>query len=295
MQTKKIGDITITRIHEYSGPTHAPSFLLPDMDEDVLAQNAGLMAPNHWVPHMNKLVVTIQLWVIHAGTNIIVVDTGVGNFKSRADIPRMHMLNSLVAEWLEAAGAPLDKVTHVALTHLHSDHVGWNTRWLDSRWTPTFPNARYYVPDVDFAFCKQGRNKEQAIDVFGSSFDDSVMPIVNEGLAVMMRPGMEIADCLQVLDAAGHSPGQVAFRIRSRGEEAIFTGDVMHSPIQIVRPEFNSGYCFHQDDARNTRYQFLKEAASSGSLILPVHFGEPHFGYVRAEGSGFTFEPGKWD
>ena len=203
----------------------------------------------------------------------------------------MHMLNNLILEWLEAAGAPPEKVTHVVLTHLHSDHVGWNTRWVDNRWTPTFPNAKYYIPEQDFRFCEQGKNKEEKIDVFGESFNDSVMPIVNEGLSVMIRPGMEIADCLQVEDAAGHSPGQVAFRIRSQGEEAVFSGDIFHSPMQIVRPEINSGYCIYPDVARNTRYEFLNKAADTGSLILPVHFGDPYCGYIRRNGNGFSFEP----
>ena len=275
MQVKQIGDIRVTRIQEYSAPSHDPKFLLPEMDQQALEENESWMAPNHWIPHMNKLIVTIQLWVVHAGSNIIVVDTGVGNFKNRQDIPRMHMLNNLILEWLEAAGAPPEKVTHVVLTHLHSDHVGWNTRWVDNRWTPTFPNAKYYIPEQDFRFCEQGKNKEEKIDVFGESFNDSVMPIVNEGLSVMIRPGMEIADCLQVEDAAGHSPGQVAFRIRSQGEEAVFSGDIFHSPMQIVKPEINSGYCIYPDVARNTRYEFLNKAADTGSVILPEHVGDP--------------------
>lgn len=290
MQVKQIGDIRVTRIQEYSAPSHDPKFLLPEMDQQALEENESWMAPNHWIPHMNKLIVTIQLWVVHAGSNIIVVDTGVGNFKNRQDIPRMHMLNNLILEWLEAAGAPPEKVTHVVLTHLHSDHVGWNTRWVDNRWTPTFPNAKYYIPEQDFRFCEQGKNKEEKIDVFGESFNDSVMPIVNEGLSVMIRPGMEIADCLQVEDAAGHSPGQVAFRIRSQGEEAVFSGDIFHSPMQIVMPEINSGYCIYPDVARNTRYEFLNKAADTGSLILPVHFGDPYCGYIRRNGQGFSFE-----
>ncbi|CAG9263993.1 MBL fold metallo-hydrolase [Paraburkholderia unamae] len=291
IDTMMIGDVRITRIHEYSGPTHPPEFLLPDLDPAALERNRDWMAPQHWVPHMNRFVLTVQLWVVHAGGNIIVVDTGVGNGKPREGMARMHRLNTLVPEWLEAAGAPLDKVTHVAITHLHMDHVGWNTRWLDNRWTPTFPNARYYLPEDDFLYCKAGRNKVEGVDVFGDAFDDSVMPVVDAGLAVMMRPGMEIADCLKVEAAPGHSPGQVAFRIRSRGEEAVFSGDICHNPIQIACPEVNSGYCLWPDQARSTRHAFLEAAAEREALILPVHFGDPYCGYVRREGNGFAFEP----
>lgn len=291
MNSTMVGDVRVTRIQEYSGPTHLPSFLFPDLASEALEQNRSMMTPHHWIPHMGKLIVTIQLWVVHAGSNIIVVDTGVGNLKPRSTIPRMHMLNNLVMEWLEAAGAPADKVTHVALTHLHADHVGWNTRWIDNRWTPTFPNARYYIPEDDFKFCESGRNKVEGMDVFGDSFFDSVMPVVNEGMSVMLRPGMEIADCLSVEAAHGHSPGQLSFRIRSKGEEAVFCGDIVHSPIQIVQPQINSGYCIWPDVARKTRHEFLAKAADRNALVLPVHFGDPYCGYVRRNGDGFQFEP----
>ncbi len=177
-----------------------------------------------------------------------------------------------------------ERVTHVVMTHLHADHVGWNTTWQDNRWVPTFPNARYYLPKDDFVFCDEGRNKEPGVvDVFGESFFDSVMPVVNEGLAEMMMPGQEIAGCLQVESAVGHSPGQVVFRARSHGEEAIFCGDILHSPLQIVLPQVNSGYCIRPDLARSTRLSFLNQAADSEALILPVHFGEPYCGYVRRQ------------
>jgi glyoxylase-like metal-dependent hydrolase (beta-lactamase superfamily II) len=109
-----------------------------------------------------------------------------------------------------------------------------------------------------------------------------------------ISPGLEIADCLNVEAAPGHSPGQVMFRIRSRGEEALFCGDVVHSPIQIVRPEINSGYCLWPDIARRTRIEFLNRAAEREALVLPVHFGAPYCGYIRKESYGFRFEPATW-
>ncbi|WP_437883157.1 MBL fold metallo-hydrolase [Pseudomonas sp. LRF_L74] len=295
MQSRMIGDIKVTRILEYAGPTHDPAFLFPQLDSAVLAEHSELMAPNHWVPHMNRLIVTIQFWIVHVGSNIVVIDTGVGNFKPRPGIARMNMLNGLVREWMIAAGASPEKVTHVVITHLHADHVGWNTTWQDGRWVPTFPNATYHLPKDDFDFCDQGKNREPGvIDVFGEAFFDSVMPIVDAGLARMMVPGQEIADCLVVEPAPGHSPGQVTFRVRSKGEEGIFCGDILHSPVQIVRPEVNSGYCIWEDTARKTRLAFLNAAADREALIMPVHFGEPHCGYIRRQGDSFRFEPASW-
>lgn len=294
-QTRKIGDIQVTRIHEYGGPTHDPAFLFPDLDPNDLDRHRSLMTPHHYVAHMNKLIVEIQFWVVHAGANIIVVDTGVGNFKQRPGIARMNMLNGLVREWMIAAGAPPEKVTHVVMTHLHADHVGWNTSWVDGRWVPTFPNARYYLPGQDFRFCKEGRNRDPGVvDVFGESFFDSVMPIVDAGLAEFIDDQREIADCLQVIAAPGHSPGQVMFQLRSRGEEGLFCGDVVHSPIQIAMPLVNSGYCIWEDAARRSRAEFLTRAADSGALVMPVHFGAPHCGFVRRQQDGFVFEPAQW-
>src|SRR4051812_20071621 len=126
-----IGDAKITGVIEYSGPTHAPEFLYPAVSKPerdaVLKANASWLAPNHYVPHMDRLIVTIQLWVLHAGGNVILIDTGVGNRKSRTAAARMDQLNTLVMPWLEAAGAGPEQVTHVVMTHLHTDHVGWNT------------------------------------------------------------------------------------------------------------------------------------------------------------------------
>ena len=130
------------------------------------------------------------------------------------------------------------------------------------------------------------------VDVFGESFFDSVMPVVNEGAAEMIVPRQEIADCLQVEDAAGHSPvGRLPRALARR--EAVFCGDILHSPLQIVRPDVNSGYCI-RPTWRAARAWASYKAADSGALVLPVHFGEPYCGYVRREGQGFRFEPAGW-
>lgn len=292
IESRMIGEVKVTRIHEYAAPSHDPKFLFPEAEQSLLEKNKATLAPHHWIPHMNKLIVSIQFWVVHAGNNIIVIDTGVGNFKPRPEIPRMHMLNNLITEWMTAADAPPDKVTHVVITHLHSDHVGWNTIWKDNRWTPTFPNAKYYLPKEDFDFCREGKNKAPGvIDVFGDSFFDSVMPVFDEGLVEFIQPYKEIADCLRVEPAPGHSPGQVTFSVRSQGEEAIFCGDVFHSPLQILHPEINSGYCIWPEVARKSRMECLTKAVEREALILPVHFGDPYCGYIRKQDQGFIFEP----
>lgn len=292
ISTWKIGDITVTGLVEFFGPTHDPQVLFPTFERSALEENRAWLADRYWYPHMDRLVVAIQFWIVHAGCNVILIDTGFGNGKTRATA-RANNLNTIVPVWLEAAGAHPDQVTHVVMTHLHSDHVGWNTKLEGGRWVPTFPNARYFMPLQDFQFFKQFNETGKAKD--GGSFYDSVMPVLGAGLVDFIDRQKEIADCLRVVPAFGHSPGQLNYWIESQGEQAVFCGDVLHHPIQIVRPDWNTIVDILPDDARRARADFLGKAAATGALVMPGHFGKPHAGYVRRQGDGYRFEPAAAD
>jgi glyoxylase-like metal-dependent hydrolase (beta-lactamase superfamily II) len=288
-----IGDARITGVVEYSGPTHPPEFLYSAVDkaerDAVLKENAGWLAPNHYVPHMDRLIVTIQLWVVKAGGNVIVIDTGVGNRKPRATAARMDQLNTLTMPWLEAAGAGPDQVTHVVHTHLHTDHVGWNTVLSDGRWVPAFPKAKYLFPKAEFDFWNGEYAKDK--DVNQGSFADSVLPIFDAGLAEFIDEGKDVAGCLTPEPVPGHAPGMLSFRIRSRGEEGLFCADILHNAIQIVRPEWNDRYVLWPDKALESRAAGLKRACERGALLMPMHLGAPYCGYVRRDGERYKFEP----
>ncbi len=288
-----IGDARVTGVIEYSGPTHDPAFLYPAVDkaerDAVLQANASWLAPNHYVPHMDRLIVTIQLWVVQAGGNTIVIDTGVGNRKPRA-AERMDRLNTLVMPWLESIGAGPQQVTHVVMTHLHTDHVGWNTVEKDGRWAPTFPKARYLFPKDEFDYWKGLYDKGDK-DVNQGSFADSVLPVLDAGLGDFMDGTAEVAGCLAPEPVPGHAPGMLSFRLRSRGEEGLFCADILHNAIQIVRPDWNDRYCLWPDKALESRAAGLKRACERGALLMPMHLGAPHCGYVRRQGDGYRFEP----
>ena len=288
-----IGDARVTGVIEYSGPTHPPDFLYPAIDkaerDAVLKANASWLAPNHYVPHMDRLIVTIQLWVVHAGGNVIVIDTGVGNRKPRS-AERMDRLNTLVVPWLESIGAGPNQVTHVVMTHLHTDHVGWNTVEKDGRWVPTFPKARYLFPKDEFDYW-QGLYDQGDKDVNQGSFADSVLPIFDAGLGAFMDGKAEVAGCLAPEPVPGHAPGMLSFRLRSRGEEGLFCADILHNAIQIVRPDWSDRYCLWPDKALESRAAGLKRACERGALLMPMHLGAPYCGYVRRQGDGYAFEP----
>jgi glyoxylase-like metal-dependent hydrolase (beta-lactamase superfamily II) len=219
-----------------------------------------------------------------------VIDLGVGNHKKRAS-ERMNMLNTLTPLWLAAAGADPQSVTHVVVTHFHPDHVGWGTRMDNGKWVPTFPNARHLMPRVDFDLALAAyKNGDKG--VISGSFEDSVLPLYEAGLIDFIDDGDRVAGCLEAEIMPGHTPGSIHFRLRSEGNEAIFAGDVMHSPLQIALPHINTWIDAHAEQARASRALFLKRAAERNALIMPVHFGWPHCGYIRGDAaSGYRFEP----
>jgi glyoxylase-like metal-dependent hydrolase (beta-lactamase superfamily II) len=158
---------------------------------------------------------------------------------------------------------------------------------------PTFPNARYLMPRTEFDFWKAEYDRGDG-DVGGGSFADSVLPVLNAGLVDFIDDDKEVLGCLTPVPVAGHAPGMFVYRLRSDGEEGLFTADTMHSPIQIAAPHWNDRYCLWPDKAKAARARILALAAESGALIMPFHFGAPYCGYVRPQRQGYAFEPAEW-
>lgn len=293
IQSRQVGRAKVTRVVEYSAPTHDPAFLFPDLTQAELDSFCGLLAPNHYVPEMNRLIITIQIWVVQIDDKVILIDTGVGNEKPRT-APRMRNLNNRVGEWLEAAGAGFDKVTHVIQTHMHADHTGWNTVLKDGEWVPTFPKARYLMPKTDFDYWKQAI-QEQSDMAIDNSWNDSVKPVIEADVVDFVEDDAgKILGCLTVEPVPGHTPGMLSYRLESDGEEALFCADVFHSPIQILKPELNTAYCVLPEVARETRKRALEEACQRRTLLMPMHFGEPYCGYIRKTQDGYRFEGADW-
>jgi glyoxylase-like metal-dependent hydrolase (beta-lactamase superfamily II) len=283
----RIGDATVTSLVEYVGPTHAPEATFPGFDLDVFARREAELQPGAWYRSISRFTISIQIWILKRGGEVVIIDTGVGNRKVRP-AARMHMLNSLVPQWLAAAGAGPESVTHVLMTHLHSDHVGWNTTLEGQRWVPTFPNARYLVPKNDYGYFKRLSDSGKASD---TSFADSLTPIFDAGLATFVDNSIELPGGLEPAGAFGHTPGQMNYWLSSKGEVGVFSADVLHHPVQILNPTWNTAFCVLPDQAIATRAELLAKAASRGALIMPCHFPAPHTGYVRRDGDVYRFEP----
>ena len=289
--SRMIGDARVTNLIEYVGPTHDPKYIYPELQAEELTANLGWLSPHQFVPHMNRFIVAMQIWVVRHGNSVIIIDTGVGNAKQRPQVPRMHLLNTLTMPWLAAAGATPESVTHVINTHFHGDHVGWNTSLVNGRWEPTFPKAQYYFSKIDFEAHRSAYEAGNRATLSGG-FEDSVLPIVEAGLVNLVDENTRNIDVLEVEHAPGHTPGQFILRLSSNGEEGIFCADIMHNPIQIALPKINTVVDMVPDVARVTRAAFLEGAARREALIMPCHFGFPHCGYVRGTAAkGYSFEP----
>jgi glyoxylase-like metal-dependent hydrolase (beta-lactamase superfamily II) len=292
MTTVKIGNTTVTRIQEIMGPGFPAATMLPDWDPAILEEHGNWMIPNYYEPSSGKFISSIHSWLIRTPHHVILVDTCCGNGKDRTGSDRFHMLDTPYLQRLADAGVQPEDVDYVLCTHLHVDHVGWNTRLLDGRWVPTFPNAKYVFSRTERDHWDPALNPNLPA-MAQAVFTDSVLPVIAARQDHLVEMTDSIGDGLLIEPAPGHAPGHIVLRLQDGGDEGIFIGDVMHHPIQVYRPEWSSCFCPDPAMARTSRLRVLEQSAENGCLVLPAHFGIPHIGRVKRHGSGFRFAFGE--
>ena len=229
-----VGNLTIHRIVEQEEPFFDPLFFFPKLTPELLAENQSWMQPRYIDPKTGKLVLCIQSYLVQTPHHNILIDTCVGNHKPRPARPFWNMMNSDKYEkGLAATGVGVNDIDYVMCTHLHVDHTGWNTRLENGRWVPTFPNARYVFSREDYEhYLAIDQDPEKAPANLGS-FRDSVLPVVEAGLAQMVSGAVALDEHLAVEPAPGHTPGSIAIKFESRGERALFCGDSLHHALQV--------------------------------------------------------------
>lgn len=294
MHHRRLGAADVFNIVEMIGPTHDPAMLYPDLARTEFETLCSALSPAHYAPAIDRLIVGIQIWVLRIGAEVIVIDTGVGNAKPRG-LPRFDRLNTLVPAWLAAAGAGPDQVTQVINTHLHGDHVGWNTVADGDSWTPTFPKAQYWMPRAEYDYWHPRYVEARGIGET-EAFADAVEPLIAGGNVAFYEAGQQFAPGLTARAAHGHTPGMMRIDLHSvtpdgHAARGVFCADVFHSPLQILRPDINTIVDVLPDVARATRRAFLDEMANTNTLIMPCHFGAPHCGYITRDGDGYGFAP----
>jgi len=276
----QIGDVRISRVVESEGPTPA-RFLFADATPEKLLQHAWLRP--HFMRDDGMLLSSIHAFVVESQGRVIVVDTCVGNDKPR-EVKNWNMRKGRFLEDLAEAGFARERVTTVLCTHLHVDHVGWNTTMQDGKWVPTFPKARYLFGRKEYDYWNaHADGQDRTIQ------NDSVRPVLEAGLADLVESDHRITSETFLEPTHGHTPGHVSLHIRSKGQDAVITGDLMHHPSQIGIPEMGSRFDYDSNAARATRLAFLKRYNDGKTLVLGTHFAAPTGGYVEGEGAAFRF------
>ena len=281
----KIGDVTVTKIVELE-VTGGSRFILPQATYDAVLP-IGWLRP-HFADERGRLKMSIHALVVEPPGRRIIVDTCLGNDKQDRRIPAWNNLQGPFLADLAAAGLPRESIDTVLCTHLHVDHVGWNTMLAEGpagrqRWVPTFPNARYLMGRVEFAHWAAQRERDDMAEVFA----DSVAPIRDAGLADLVETDHRICDEVSLVPTLGHTPGHVSVRIRSQGEEALITGDFMHHPCQIARPDWSSAADSDPDQAHRTRERMLRELCDRPVLVIGTHFAGATAGRIVRDGDSY--------
>ncbi|MDP9848296.1 MBL fold metallo-hydrolase [Streptosporangium lutulentum] len=283
METISFGDLEVGRVVEWRGSLRTVSEILPDAPAEVWDANRSWLSPDFWNPVTGAYQIFVQTWVIRGPGRTVLVDTGIGDDRDRPQVPQFAHLRTGFLDRLSAAGVRPEQVDIVINTHLHHDHVGWNTRLDAGGWVPAFPNATYLVPRADYDHYRPGGtarmlpahtdDERRRLDNLRLVFADSIEPIESAGQLVLWEGEHRIDDTLRLESAPGHTPGSSVVWLESRDARAVFVGDLMHSPVQILHPGYKSCFDLDAETARASRRRVLAAAARTGATVFPAHFG----------------------
>jgi len=281
-----VGDFTIHRVVEQETSFLPALDMLPGLNPDVLAENRAWMRKARAIDDNDTLILCFQSYIIRTPHHTILIDSCIGNDKDRPGRPKWHMkTDDTYMRALKATGFSVTDIDFVMCTHLHVDHVGWNTKLENGRWVPTFPNARYLFAKSEFDYWAAQHQKTPV-----PPFSDSVLPVVEARRADIVTDDFTIGDHARILPTPGHTPGHVAFAFGKGKDAAVFSGDLMHTPLQTRYPELSPKFDVDPAQAATTRRNFLERYCDSDTLCCTAHFPSPSAGKIRRKGSGFTCE-----
>lgn len=282
----RIGEVTVHRIVEQETAFLPALEMFPTLTAELLADNRDWLAPAA-LDADGFLVLCFQSYVLRTPHHVILIDSCIGNHKPRPNRPKWHQkTDTAFMTALAAEGLRVEDIDIVMCTHLHADHVGWNTRLEGGRWVPTFPNARYVFGAAEYAHW-EAANAKSAV----APFNDSVLPIVEARRADLVSGDHAIDDCVRLIPTPGHTPGHVAVGFGRGRDDGVVAGDLMHSPLQTRYPELSPVFDVDGARAAVTRRAFLERCCDTATLCCPAHFPSPSWGHIRRWGDGFRCEP----
>jgi glyoxylase-like metal-dependent hydrolase (beta-lactamase superfamily II) len=288
----KIGNVEIGRVFDSNLIGETMQSWFPDFDREAVKPHEHWLCPTHYDAESGHFNMPAHSWILSVNGYNVLIDTCLGNHKNRPGLSEMHMLDTRYLERLGEVGLRPEDVDYVLCTHLHVDHVGWNTKLENGRWVPTFPNAKYVLSKVEYEEAKAAAEVPNTPPFMRHMFEDSIYPIVEAGKAVLVDGVHELLDALTLRPAPGHSPGHVQIELRSQGEQGVFAGDLLHSAVQIPFWQWSSRVCWDPKMSAESRRKLLEFCASENVLLLPGHFEAPHCGRIKAVGNTFAIDFG---
>ena len=274
-----VGKVRITKIVELE-TVGSTRFILPLAGNEEIRKLPWLVPD--FATEEGRLKMSIHSLVVETPSRRIVVDTGLGNDKQGRNVPTWNNRKTPFLETMTAAGFPPDSIDTVLCTHLHVDHVGWNTKLADGKWVPTFANARYVFGKTEYEHWRDHSDGPDKAAVF----NDSVQPIAEAGKADLVASDARLSDEITLIPTPGHSPGHISILIRSDGEEGLLSGDVAHHPCQMAHLDWSSTVDFDPVQSAVTRRQLFGRFADTPTLVIGGHFGA---GRIRRDGDAFKF------
>jgi glyoxylase-like metal-dependent hydrolase (beta-lactamase superfamily II) len=259
--------------------------LLPDATPQFL-QQFGWLVPHFATPE-GKMIISFQCFVLRSKGRTVMIDTCIGNDRQR-EFDVFCNLQSTFLEDLATAGFPAEEVTDVLCTHLHFDHVGWNTQLVDGKWVPTFPQARYLFGRSEFHHWQHLRDTDGYHHM--GHLADSIDPVMEAGLVEFIEPDFRVTSEVSLIATPGHTPGHVSVLIESRGQSAVITGDLMHNPVQIAIPATEARFDMDKAQAARTRSEFVQRFNGTNTLVIGSHFADPTAGHIVPDGNAWKLK-----
>jgi glyoxylase-like metal-dependent hydrolase (beta-lactamase superfamily II) len=283
MNSWKIGDVRITRIQEQE-PIWNGTMVLRDGTGENVKREGEWLGP--YTDDAGRFRLSIHSLLVESEGRRIVVDTCVGNDKKRPGFKDWNELHLPFLKEFEKEGVARDSIDMVVCTHLHLDHVGWNTMLEGGKWIPTFPKAKYLMASREWDHW----SKFEGSADFKNPIEDSVKPVIDARKAELVEPTRRLTGEVWLESTPGHTPGHVSVRISSRGENAVITGDMMHHPIQIAHPDWVCEFDTDPKLAVETRKQFVERYCDQPVKVLGTHFAGPTAGNIVRRNGAFRFE-----
>ena len=283
----ELGNITIHRVVEQEQPMFLVSEFFPTLSKEALEENRSWLEPKYFDPATGKVILCVQSYIVRTPQHTIMIDSCVGNHKSRPARPMWNMMSSDRYEKnLAAAGIGFGDIDYVMCTHLHVDHVGWNTRLENGRWVPTFPKAKYLFAERELAFWSQKEKEDPANHPW---ITDSVLPIMAAKRAEIVKSDHALNDLVRLIPTPGHTIDHFSVHVGKAGQDAVITGDMIHSPIQARYPELGMRADYDSKLAGQSRRKVFDRFCDTSTLMCMAHFPSPSMGRMTRWGEGFKF------